>query len=802
MMAVVAVIAFQAISRSRNANNTLTQQMSMYKPEVRPEMRIGSSIITPQTQPQRTEQISNIIPKEIRSIPHAPIPSAPIPSASIPSAPIVPAPVRAPIVPAPTPAPILPVPTPAPTPVPIPPAPIPPVPIPPTPETSLYFFRSHTFTNAGSGGQFGPSLAQIREAYSAVSSWEERFINMNSNDGIQLWTVPRTGVYTIRALGACSHHHSSINNNGRGRDIQTNVTLQIGNIIRILVGQRGLSNGESTGGGGGTFVVSEDYEPIIIAGGGGGVIDSWQIYGDNLRERNMRNNVNSNASSTNNGNNGGGLGGSNGGVNGNGGENGEDAGSGGGGGFYRTGDPGQRARGGNGFINGGVGGFGGDADRGSRHGAHGGFGGGGGGEVFGVNLLTRNTGLNGNNGFGGGGGGYSGGGGRGGFGRGGSGGGGGSYSKNQMIDNGATNTDNGRVIITFIVPALAPTPTPTLALAPTPAPTPAPEISLYPFTSHTFTNAGADIRIERGGDSVRPTLAQIRTAYAGIPWVERFINMNNNNGIQLWTVPRTGVYTIRAVGGGSHNNSGIQLGRGRDIQTNVTLQRGNIIRILVGGQGRSSRESTGGGGGSFVASENDEPIIVAGGGGGIGGLVIDPDDRWISWHGGINSNANSTNNGNSAPFFGATYVGIGGQNGDGGSGGSIGAGGGGFFRNGGGGSFVAFNTTTAPQFVAGPGTSFINGGLGGLGGPRDGGRPASGGFGGGGGGNNPVGATDRQNAIHVGRGGGGGGGGFSGGNGGGVGMGGGGGGSFSREPMVDNGATNIGPGRVIITFVR
>ena len=83
------------------------------------------------------------------------------------------------------------------------------------------------------------------------------------------------------------------------------------------------------------------------------------------------------------------------------------------------------------FINGGIGG---GIDNAPN--VDGGFGGGGGGE----------RGLNG----GGGGGGYSGGGGGSSAGRGGGGGGGGSYSSNEMIDNGAINADNGRVIITFI----------------------------------------------------------------------------------------------------------------------------------------------------------------------------------------------------------------------------------------------------------------------------------------------------------------------------------------------------------------
>jgi hypothetical protein len=727
MVAIVAFIAFQAISRSRNANNTFMQQMRMFRPKLQQEMRTDSNIITLQP------EIIMLYPK-IEQIAPAPPPIAPIAPAPSTIAPIAP---------------------------------------------SLYSFTTHTFTNAGAVGQRGPTLAQIRTAYSAIP-WAEKFINMNGNDGIQLWTVPKTGIYTIRALGSCSHSRANINN-GRGRDIQTNVTLQRGNIIRILVGQRGQSNNESTGGGGGTFVVSKDYEPIIIAGGGGGVIDSININNfDILRERNIRNNVNSNAGSTTNGNNGEGNE-DNGGKDGNGG--GGSDGGGGGGGFYRNGVYNQNITGGISFINGGIGGLGGPSGANWVIPANGGFGGGGGGDAIAFDPRIQ---TNGQGGICGGGGGYSGGGG----GRGGSGGGGGSYSREQMIDNGATNADNGRVIITFVS---------SLPLVPAPL-APIPDTNFYPFTTHTFTNAGSEGL--RG-----PTLTQIRTAYSTIPWAERFINMNADNGIQLWTVPKTGIYTIRAVGAGSHSNAIINNGRGRDIQTNVALQRGNIIRILVGQHGQGNIESTGGGGGTFVVNKDNEPIIIAGGGGGI----IDPSrarNPSIIYrernNRNINSNANSTingNNGNSDIRAGPAFAGgNGGQDGNGASGGGGGysGGGGGFFRSG--------DYNPRAMITAQFGNSFINGGRGGRGGPYDQRNIANGGFGGGAGGNaliipsyrilDPSGVTDGSNGS------GGGGGGYSGGGGGGFGGGGGGGGSFSREPMVDNGATNIGHGRVIITFVR
>jgi hypothetical protein len=255
--------------------------------------------------------------------------------------------------------------------------------------------------------------------------------------------------------------------------------------------------------------------------------------------------------------------------------------------------------------------------------------------------------------------------------------------------------------------------------------------------------------------------------------------MNNNDGIQLWTVPKTGIYTIRAIGAGSHDISSIPFGRGRDIQTNVTLQRGNIIRILVGQRGMISRDishgrvSMGGGGGTFIANELFEPIIVAGGGGGI-----DPTNINVSGSIFINSNANNTNNGNNGSYVDRDSIrGLGGQNGNGGHGNAHGAGGGGFLKSG----------DTVRDI--GPGISFIEGGFGGAGGHTTHIARPFGGFGGGGGGG--------------GYSGGGGGGGYSGGGGGGDGSrNGGGGGSYSRNQMIDNGATNISHGRVIITFVR
>ena len=307
-------------------------------------------------------------------------------------------------------------------------------------------------------------------------------------------------------------------------------------------------------------------------------------------------------------------------------------------------------------------------------------------------------------------------------------------------------------------------------------------ISLYPFTTHTFTNAGAL-------GHIGPTLTQIRTAYVAIPWAERFINMNNNNGIQLWTVPTTGKYLVRAIGSsggtsGSSINGGF--GLGRDIQSIITFKKGDVIKILVGQRGtRSLAFNTGGGGGTFITTNNNEPIIVAGGGGGRGTstAIID-----------INSDGSDDTFGRTPYTNSTTRIAIETLRVrgtmrvlSGGHASVFGGGGGGLYGNG---EDCLYNMATG-------GKSFANGGIGGNSGDVN--NTCFGGFGGGGGG-----GSGSPNSINYA----GGGGGYSGGGGGGllrlannlIGSGfGGGGGSFSITQFTNNGVST-GHGRVIITL--
>ena len=92
-------------------------------------------------------------------------------------------------------------------------------------------------------------------------------------------------------------------------------------------------------------------------------------------------------------------------------------------------------------------------------------------------------------------------------------------------------------------------------------------------------------------------------------------------GIQEWTVPATGYYSIEVAGasGGTNNRVG---GKGAKMKGTFVLFKGMVLAILVGQQGvvKTSGCNAGGGGGTFVWEKNSttQPLIVGGGGGGSG----------------------------------------------------------------------------------------------------------------------------------------------------------------------------------------
>ena len=141
---------------------------------------------------------------------------------------------------------------------------------------SLYSFTSFTFTTGSTTGQYGPALSTLRTAYTATgASWASTYLNM-AVSGVQRWTVPKTTTYQFTVAGAAGGTTSYTSYSVPTGIIQRGrVSLNSGDIIVIVVGQRPAVTGSmyQTGGGGGTFVYKTDTSAgnlLFVAGGGGG----------------------------------------------------------------------------------------------------------------------------------------------------------------------------------------------------------------------------------------------------------------------------------------------------------------------------------------------------------------------------------------------------------------------------------------------------------------------------------------------------------------------------------------------------
>lgn len=101
----------------------------------------------------------------------------------------------------------------------------------------LYEFTTAIFTPGGASAQNGPSLSQAISGLTGtgVDAWKNNTAYFNTTNGIQLWTVPATGTYTIEAFGAQGGSSGS-RIGGKGTRMSGNFTLTEGEIIRILVG--------------------------------------------------------------------------------------------------------------------------------------------------------------------------------------------------------------------------------------------------------------------------------------------------------------------------------------------------------------------------------------------------------------------------------------------------------------------------------------------------------------------------------------------------------------------------------------
>ena len=262
--------------------------------------------------------------------------------------------------------------------------------------------------------------------------------------------------------------------------------------------------------------------------------------------------------------------------------------------------------------------------------------------------------------------------------------------------------------------------------------------------------------------------------------------------IQSYTVP-AGVTSInitaKGAQGGGETYIGATGGLGAIMTGTFVVTPGQVLEVLVGGQGSSAEYVGGGGGGSFVWDNASSTLEIAAGGGGGAGVEW---DYLVSLNG---VNGTTTTLGTNGNDYGGPMTSGAGTAGNGGTAPS------GYYTTAGGGCGWNTNgnngTTFGCTYNCTGGKRPLAGGTAGTGGGSFG-YNANGGFGGGGGGNARCGAV-----------GGGGGGGYSGGGAGGETFidylffndfpGGGGGGSYNGGTATTSSVGNTGNGQVIIT---
>ena len=127
----------------------------------------------------------------------------------------------------------------------------------------MSFGQTFTFTNCGATGQNGPNTVQVDAEYLGTSLDGA----VTQIGGLQYWTVPSNGDYSIEVFGA-----EGGDLGGLGAKMYGEFSLTAGQELQILVGQMGgtVDNIHGSGGGGSFVVLTAGMTPLIIAGGGGG----------------------------------------------------------------------------------------------------------------------------------------------------------------------------------------------------------------------------------------------------------------------------------------------------------------------------------------------------------------------------------------------------------------------------------------------------------------------------------------------------------------------------------------------------
>jgi hypothetical protein len=123
---------------------------------------------------------------------------------------------------------------------------------------ALYPFTSQTFTTAGQTGRVGPTIAQVRAAYTGAGAWSGTYLQQGDFQGYQDWTVPISGVYEFTARGASGFENASTRtSNISSTQISSNIAIiNTTTAHGLQVGRQVTITGATTAVYNGTFVVT------------------------------------------------------------------------------------------------------------------------------------------------------------------------------------------------------------------------------------------------------------------------------------------------------------------------------------------------------------------------------------------------------------------------------------------------------------------------------------------------------------------------------------------------------------------
>lgn len=144
---------------------------------------------------------------------------------------------------------------------------------------TLYpFTGTIEFTPCGNTGPVGPTLANCVTSYAsapAAAQWLNVRGRFDVVSGVQFFRVPKTGTWTITAAGARSGTSTF---GGLGISLTATFDLVAGEMVRVVVGQRGEGNAARYSGAGGASAIavyrSETWVPLLVAGGGAGMSEN------------------------------------------------------------------------------------------------------------------------------------------------------------------------------------------------------------------------------------------------------------------------------------------------------------------------------------------------------------------------------------------------------------------------------------------------------------------------------------------------------------------------------------------------